>query len=123
MLETELQGLALAVALLVLFGCASCGFHGLGVATGNGDFATEDMRGAVRAARPELQQYQDEGVEAKDGDCRDLMWFGCFFGVPGVCFGCMAALSAAFDRKGQDWLLAVVWGPVAALICCGAVIG
>ena len=124
-LVTELQGFALAAGLLMLWACAGCAGVGLGAAAGGGailgSFAAE-LRGSVRATRPELQRYQDEGVEA-EGDWRDTVSTNCLAFIPLVSFCCMVAMSVSFRLIGHDWLLAVVWGPVAMLSCCGGVLG
>ena len=110
---TELQGAGLAVGLLLLLVCACCGLAGLCAAGGFGGFATE-LQDSVQAARPELQRYQEKGVEG-DCDWRDLMCFSCTSSVPLVLVGCLVAMTAALDPLGSGHLSAIFWGPVAVL--------
>ena len=124
-LQTELQGLGLALGLLVLWACASCGVTGLGAATGGGDLAKE-LQDSVQAARPELQRYQDDDGAAdadagNDWRIQALMCCNCCF--PLVSISCLVAMTVAFSLSGNGHLLGVLWGPVAVVICCGAVIG
>ena len=80
-LLTGLQEIALAVALLmlVLYGCAGCGMTLLGVAAGFGAFGRK-LRGSIQAARPELQRYKTKGdatgeKKGESADWRYLTWF------------------------------------------------
>ena len=118
-LQTELQGLGLASGLLLLCVCASCGVTGLMTASG---FGAKALRDSVQAARPELQRYQDEGVQA-GRDWRFLTFLSCFCCAPLVFVGCVVAMTAAFDQNGSGLLSAVLWAPLAVLMCCGAVRG
>ena len=120
---TEVQGVGLSANLLLLCACAGGGFTGLMAAAGNRDMSKE-LRGSVQAARPELQRYEDQGVEAT----RDDDWRSLTLGICGCCFplvflGCVVAMTVAFDQNGSSHLSAVLWGPVAVLICCGGVYG
>ena len=119
---TELQGLGLAVGLLVLAACSGCGMTGLGAASGGGAI-TSGLRGSVQAARPELQRYRDMGVRAQKGDCRFLTYFSCVCCPPLVFLSCLWNMMEAFDQNGHGHLSGVLWGPVAILICCGCVWG
>ena len=120
-LETQLQGVDLALALLGLFVCAGCGFSGFSAAAGG--FARQ-VRGSVQAVRPELRRYEDEGLVAQDdGDWRALMTGSCACSVPWVFIGCMVAMSVANSNNGYGSLLAVLWGPVALMMCWGGVCG
>eukprot|EP00435_Cladocopium_sp_Y103_P037544 s354_g9.t5 len=121
-LETELQGIGLAVALLVFCGCAGCGVSGLIAATGA---AATQLRGSVQAERPELQRYQDEGVNGLNDydDWRRDTAFSCFCCFPLVSLGCVVAVTIAFGLNEDGHLAAVLWGPVALLMCCGGIIG
>ena len=122
-LATELQGIGLAVGLLVLCVCAGCGATGLWVAAGFGAI-TSELRESVQAARPELQRYQDEGVDGeKDGDWRGLMASSCIYCVPLVSACCLVAVTVAFDQNDSGYLSALLWVPVAVVICSGAVVG
>ena len=120
-LLTELQGLGLALGLWGLFPCASCGFAGLLAASGDGAFA-KDLRSLVQATRPELQGYEDQGVQAKEGDWRCLLSFSCFFCVPLVSLGSVFIMTVVFHLNGNSYLAGVLWGPLAMLMCCGGVI-
>ena len=118
---TEIQGLGLAVGLLVLCVCAGCGvITGLDAAAGAG---ASDLRDSVQAARPELQRYQEEGVEVADGDWKFLTFLSCFCCFPLVSLGCVVAMTVAFDQSGSGLPAALLWSPVAVLSCCGAVVG
>ena len=117
---TELQGLGLASGLLLLCVCASCGVTGLMAASGGG---ASELRNSVQAARPELERYQEEGVQVADDDWRSLVFVSCFCCTPLVSVGCLVAMTVAFDQNGSGLPLAVLWSPVALVICCGAVYG
>ena len=121
-LQTELQGLALTVGLLVLWACASCGVSGLGVAAGGTGFVA-DLQDSVQAARPELERYDGEGVGGTEDDCRFLTFCSCVCCFPLIFLGCLVAMTVAFDQNGDGYLSAVLWIPVAAVSCCGAVAG
>ena len=118
-LVTELQGCGLAAGLLVLFVCAGCGVTGLFAAAG---FGSEELRDSVQAARPELQRYQEEGVEGR-GDWRGLTVCSCVCCAPLVFLGCLVAMTVAFDQNGNGLPSALLWVPVAVVICSGAVVG
>ena len=115
---TEIQGLGLAGGLLALYVCAGCGLAGLMAASG---FGASELRNSVQAARPELQRYQDEGVDGlkDDSDWRSLTFFSCVCCAPLVFVGCVVAITVAFDQNGSGLLKAVLWGPLAVLSCCG----
>ena len=120
---TELQGLGLAVGFLMLFGCTTFGNAGLWAATGS---LPTDLRGSVQAARPELEGYEDQGVQVEDCRCGDwrcvTLWTccGCALFVP---LTCAVHMVGAFEEDGHGLLLAVLWGPAAFLVmCCGGVI-
>ena len=112
----ELQGVGLALGLLALMVCASCGLAGLCAAGGIGDFSS-DLQGSVQAARPELQGYQEKGV-ISSGPFQICLW--CF---PFVSLGCLVAMTVAFPLHSNGLLSAVLWGPVAVLICLGGICG
>ena len=117
---TEPQGLDLAVGLLLLWACAGCGVAGLGAAAGVG--TASGLRDSVQAARPELRRYQGEGVEA-GRDWRVVTFGSCACCAPLVFLGCVVAMTAAFHQSGTGHLSALLWGPVAMLMCYGAVFG
>ena len=118
---TELQGVGVAVGLLVLWAWAGCGFTGLAAAAGAGDFSSE-LQGSVQAARPELERYQVDGVEGRyDSDWRGQTTVSCACCVPLVSLGCVVAMTVACDQNGTGLPSAVLWSPVAVLMCCGAV--
>ena len=122
-LLSELQGVGLAVGLAVLLVCAGFGVAGLAAAQGRRDFG-EGLRDSVQAARPELQGYQEEGVKAEDGcDWRNLTLLSCFCCFLLVSLGCVVAMTVAFDQNGSGHLSAVLWVPLAVLICGGGVYG
>ena len=120
---TELQGVGFAVGLLLLCACAGCGVGGLAAASGGGEFG-EGLRDSVQAARPELQRYQEEGVDGEEEcDWRTLTFYSCVSCVPLVFACCAVAMTVAFDQNGGGLLSTVLWIPVAVLICGGAVWG
>ena len=51
------------------------------------------------------------------------MFVSCFCCTPLVSLGCVVAMTVAFDQNGSSLLKAVLWGPVALVICGGAVYG
>ena len=118
LLEAELQGLGLALGLLGLFGCAGGGV--IAIAAAADEEVVDDLRRSVQAARPELERYEDKGVVA-DGDWRLLMTLSCLCCFPLVFLGCLVAMTVAFPLNGNGYLAAVLWGPVALMICCGGI--
>ena len=121
-LATELQAIGLAVGLLLLCVCAGCGLAGIMAAAGESG-AVSGLRDSVQAARPELERYQEEGVDgAKDGDWRGVTFGSCGCCAPLVFLGCLVAMTVAFDQNGTGHLSAALWGPVAVLMCYGAVV-
>ena len=116
---TELEGLCLALGLLVLWACASCGVAALYI-SGGADDASE-LQSSVRHTRPELQRYEAKGVSGLDW--RYKTFIGCACGAPLVTLSCVVAMTVAFDLLGSGHLSGVVWGPVAVMTCCGAVCG
>ena len=116
---TELQGVGLAVGLLLLFGCATCGIFGLGAAAGGLDLAKGQVQDSVRA-NPQLRQYQ---LVARGDDWTILMGLSCFGFLPCISLGCMVAMTAAIVLDGYGRLLALLWSLVALVMCCGGVFG
>ena len=110
-LQTEIQGVGLAVGLLVLWACAGCGVTGIGADAGGGDFG-EGLRDSVQAARPELQGYQETGVVSSGAD---LTFLGCVCCVPLVSLSCVVAMTVALDLLGTGHLSAVLWSQVAVI--------
>lgn len=123
-LLTELQEVALAVALLMLmlYGCVGGGVAGLGAATGGG--FVEELRGSVQAARPELQRYDDQGVIAvagsDDDDWRSRTSMSCIGCAPWISLGCVVATTVAYSN---GHLSGVLWGLEILALCCGGVYG
>ena len=120
----KLQGVGFAVGLLGLWACSGWGIVGLCAASGGSVFGKEP-RGSVQAVRPELQRYQDQGIEAGD-DWKELMFGSCACCAPLVFLSCLVAMTdmtVAFDLKGDVHLSAALWGPLTLAICCGGVHG
>eukprot|EP00438_Fugacium_kawagutii_P018655 Skav210086 [mRNA] locus=scaffold1510:184383:186172:+ [translate_table: standard] len=106
-LATELQGVGLAMALLGLCGSAGCGCATLFFAAGGAAGANWEMRQEVRAVRPDLRRFEDTGVGGAN-DWRTLMAWSCFWCVPLVVLGCVAAMTVASSLNGYDWVHAAV---------------
>ena len=126
----ELQAAGLSLGFVLLWNCACVGFGGIA-----GVFKdSAQVQNAVRAARPELQNYEEDGVEVREmplNDDLDCDWREGTFWGSGCCIlagglVCMCAMVVAYDsyNDGHDGftaafvLLVLPWAVVVGLWCC-----
>ena len=128
-LETELQVLAVALALLGLFGCAGCGLAGLNAAAGR---TPSELEGSVQAARPELERYEDDtwrfgdnvwGSDSESDGWKDYLLRSCLTCGPLFFFFSIMAVTITSYQNGYGWPLVVLWCLVALINCAGGIFG
>ncbi|CAE7471395.1 unnamed protein product [Symbiodinium natans] len=117
--KTELQGVGLAVGLMVLWCCAAGGVGLLTDAEPNRHDALE-LQDQVRAARPELQGYEERGVLANQKDF--IRWLGCFLIVLLVSGCSFMAMFGTSLRDEHSKTIVVLWGGTILLHFIGGII-
>lgn len=112
----QLQAVGLGVGVLLLWWCSCVGFGGmLFVLKGSSTVPT-----AVRAARPELSNYEEKGEVRGNSGWIILPFLSCCCCVPPLGFGCTIAMLVAYADRGSVAAVVIValLSAVPLGLCC-----